>query len=185
MRIISGSYKGRKLTSGKDQRIRPTTNKVKEFIFNVLDDFPLNKSVVDFFSGSGNLGLEALSRGAKTVVFVENASSSISVLKRNIRALNISKDQYTIVHSDAIKYVTRSPHPFDLIFMDPPFVYPPLQNLVDKTTRSAFMHEKSLLVIEHETINPIDMESPLYVIIKQKKMGRSLISFIMKRERYE
>ena len=73
MRIISGSYKGRKLISGKDQRIRPTTNKVKEFIFNVLDDFPRNKSVADIFSGSGNLGLESLSRGAKSVVFVEKA----------------------------------------------------------------------------------------------------------------
>ena len=185
MRIISGSYKGRKLITGKDQSIRPTTNKVKEFIFNILDDFPLNKSVVDIFSGSGNLGLEALSRGAKTVVFVEKARSSIIVLKRNIHALNISDDQYTIIQSDAIQFVNRSSHPFDLIFMDPPFVYPPLQNLVDKAVSSTFMHEKSLLVIEHETTNPIDMESPLYAIIKQKKMGRSLISFIVKRESHE
>ncbi len=185
MRIISGSYKGKNLVSGKDNSIRPTTNKVKEFIFNVLDDFPRNKSVVDIFSGSGSLGLEALSRGAKTVVFVEKARSSIIILKRNVQALNISEDQYKIVQSDAIQFVNRTLIPFDLVFMDPPFVYPPLQNLVDKAVSGGFMHKQSLLVIEHETTNPIKTDSLLYTVIKQKKIGRSLISFIMKREEHE
>jgi len=185
MRIISGNYKGRKLISGKDQRIRPTTDRVKEVIFNVLDDFPLNKFVVDIFSGSGSLGLEALSRGARGVIFVEKARSSISVLEYNIGALNISEEQYSIVQSDAIQFVSQAVTPFDLVFMDPPFVYPQLQNLIDKAFSGTFVHERSLIVVEHEKTNPINAESSLYTIIKQKKIGRSLISFIMKRENHE
>jgi 16S rRNA (guanine(966)-N(2))-methyltransferase RsmD len=72
MRVISGIYKGRKLKSSNNLHIRPTTDQVKEFIFNILQDFPMNKTVVDIFSGSGNLGIEALSRGAQSICFVDN-----------------------------------------------------------------------------------------------------------------
>ena len=185
MRIIAGKYKGRKLVSGKDHSIRPTTDKVKEFIFNILAEIPEGKTVADIFSGSGSLGLEALSRGAASVVFVEKARSSIIVLKRNIEALNIPEDRYRIVQADAIQFVNRPYNTFDLAFMDPPFVYPPLQVLINQTFSGSFFHKDSLLVLEHETTNPIHLETALYGIIKQKKIGRSLISFIMKREHHE
>ena len=101
MRIISGLYKGRKLQVGQDLSIRPTTDRVKEFIFNVLQDFPQNKIVADIFSGSGNLGLEALSRGSKHVIFVEKNISSINVLKNNIAGFSLTPSTYTIIQKTA------------------------------------------------------------------------------------
>ena len=88
MRIISGKYKGRHLYASKNQSIRPTTDRIKEYIFNILDDFPKDSRVLDLFSGSGNLGIEALSRGANHVTFVDIAHSSMKVLKKNLLRIN-------------------------------------------------------------------------------------------------
>ncbi len=184
MRIISGKFKGRKLRSSNDLTIRPTTDRVKEFIFNILGDFPENKIVLDLFSGSGNLGLEALSRGARQVHFVDNAKSSVEILCRNIENIGIPENQYFISQSDTIQFVKRTPIQFDLCLVDPPFVYPELQDLIDGFFRNAQSHTPdTILVVEHEINNPVLAESNLYTVMKQKKIGRSLITFI--EARYE
>jgi len=85
MRIISGIYKGRRLKCNNNLHIRPTTDRVKEYIFNILQEFPSNKMVCDLFSGSGNLGIEALSRGANQIYFIDSSNESMRVLKKNIQ----------------------------------------------------------------------------------------------------
>ena len=129
MRIIAGLYKGKKLEGSKDLSIRPTTGRVKEYIFNVLQNFPQDKVILDIFSGSGSLGIEALSRGASFIIFVEKAVSSVNILRRNLNNLNISRNRYKIVKRDAIDYVNEAKGKIDLCFMDPPYVYPPIQKL--------------------------------------------------------
>lgn len=185
MRIISGSYKGRKLKSSNNLHIRPTTDRVKEYIFNILQDFPLNKKVVDIFSGSGNLGIEALSRGAKEIHFVDNSNESLNVLKNNIQTLEIPKSNYKIFLSDAVKFAEKSDTYFDLYLLDPPFNYPFLQKLMDRLFENKIVTDKCMIVVEHEITNPINDFSKLYEIIKQKKFGRSLISFIVKKGYHE
>ena len=87
MRISAGQFKGKKLFAGSDLSIRPITNRLKEIIFSVLNDFIHDKTVLDLFSGSGSLGIEALSRGAGQVTFVEKKDSSIRVLQKNLNSL--------------------------------------------------------------------------------------------------
>ena len=87
MRVLSGKYKGKLLKASKDLSIRPTTNRIKETIFNILYDFCNDKNVLDLFSGSGSLGIEAISRGASSVTFLEHSESSMKVLKQNITVL--------------------------------------------------------------------------------------------------
>ncbi len=181
MRIISGIYKGRRLTSSKDLSIRPTTDRVKEYIFNILQDFPQDKTVLDIFSGSGGLGLEALSRGARHVTFVEKAWSSISVLKQNLSHVGVQQTDYAIVQKDALTFAQKINSAADLCFMDPPYKYPPLQELVETFMRNKGLKENGLLVVEHEQINPIEEENPEYHIFLQKKISRSLISFLQYR----
>ncbi|KAA3609853.1 MAG: 16S rRNA (guanine(966)-N(2))-methyltransferase RsmD [Calditrichaeota bacterium] len=181
MRIISGQYKGRKLQAGQDLSIRPTTDRVKEFIFNVLQDFQQDKVIADIFSGSGNLGFEALSRGAKHVTFVEKNISSVNVLKKNIFTFSLDHSQYSIVHKTAEDFAKENHSEIELYFLDPPFIYPKLQDLIDSITNSANFLIGNLMVLEHEVSNPIEKESEYYTILKQKKMSRSLISFIEKR----
>ena len=185
MRIIAGIYKGRKLKGSSDLSIRPTTGRVKELIFNVLQDFPQNKITVDIFSGSGSLGIEAISRGAKQVIFVDLSERSLSVLKENLNTIGVPEEKYSIVKSDAINFARKADFPVDLLLLDPPFKYPELQTLVDLLVSSNLMTNKSVLVVEHETINPLKTESDLYEVLIQKKMGRSLISFIVKKENHE
>ena len=184
MRVISGSYKGRKLNSSQNLHIRPTTDRVKEFIFNVLQDFPMNKTVVDIFSGSGSLGIEAISRGAQKAYFVDDFSESLGVLQKNLDNLNIPKYNYQIIKSDAIKFVENNRELFSLYFLDPPFRYPPLQELLDKLFSNKNVNSECIIVLENEISNPINESSELYDIIKQRKFGRSQINFIIKKENH-
>jgi 16S rRNA (guanine966-N2)-methyltransferase len=181
MRIISGVYKGRRFQAGEDLSIRPTTDRVKEYIFNILQDFQENKKVADIFSGSGNLGFEALSRGAQHVTFVEKNISSIQVLKSNISSFSLAQSQFNIVHKSAEDFAKQDHSKIELYFLDPPFVYPKLQDLIDTLLKSDDFKIGNLLVLEHEVINPIAKESEYYNLLKQKKISRSLISFIEKR----
>jgi 16S rRNA (guanine966-N2)-methyltransferase len=179
MQVLSGKYKGRKLTGSADNTIRPTTNKIKEFIFNVLQDFPNDKFVADIFSGSGGLGIEALSRGAKQVVFVDSSKQSLDILRKNIAHTGILSEDYEIVKNDAIKFCNQSQPAFDLILVDPPFKYPPLNELIQLVFANNILKKNGIFVVEHEIINPVNCTFGLYDLIKQKKFGRSLISFII------
>ena len=121
MRIISGKYKGRRLTSFAADHIRPTTDRVKESLFNIIAaDIPEAK-VLDLFSGTGNLAIEALSREAKHVTCVESHKKSLSIIRENLKLLEIT-DQIEIVCSDVFTYLKDYiSEPFDVILIDPPF----------------------------------------------------------------
>ncbi len=178
MRVISGIYKGRKLKSSRDLSIRPTTDRVKEYIFNILLDFPVDKQVIDFFAGSGSLGIEALSRGARKVSFVEKSYRSVQILKQNLAHLKIPKQDYEILLQDAFTVVRHHHQSYDLCLMDPPFKYPELQHLLDLLFSSSLLVPSGLLVVEHEISNPVAKESNYYNILSQKKIGRSLITIM-------
>ena len=181
MRIISGIYKGRKLQASKDLSIRPTTDRVKEHIFNILQDFPADKNVVDIFSGSGSLGIEAISRGAKNVCFVDKNMSSVNVLLQNLNHIGLNPVSYSVVNKSAEDYITSNHSDRQLYFLDPPFVFPHLQLLITNLVSSDKFFSENLVVLEHEVSNPIEIENIHYNILKQKKLGRSLITFIEKR----
>ena len=179
MRILAGKYKGKKLVGSTDNSIRPTTNKIKEYIFNILQNFCEDKTVADIFSGSGSLGIESLSRGSSHVTFVDESSNSIKVLKNNLNQINLNSNQFRIVYCDAIKFSKEQKNKFELILMDPPFHYPPLNELLESLFKNNILSKNGILVVEHEISNPVNSDSNLFEIIKQKKIGRSIISFIV------
>jgi 16S rRNA (guanine966-N2)-methyltransferase len=122
MRIISGRLGGRKLVEFNADHIRPTTDRIKEVIFNKLQSLVEESEVLDLFSGTGSLGLEAVSRGALHVTCVEKHPKSVDIIKKNVAHLAITNDEITIVHEDVFDYLKE---PFgsgyDIIFIDPPF----------------------------------------------------------------
>ena len=128
MRIVSGKYKGRVIVAPKTDATRPTTDKAREAVFNILthaawSDAVAGKRVLDLFAGSGALGLEALSRGAEICVFVETASPARGALRTNIEALEL-QGQARLYKRDATKLGKKSAGvgaPFDLVFLDPPY----------------------------------------------------------------
>ncbi|MDD3519895.1 MAG: 16S rRNA (guanine(966)-N(2))-methyltransferase RsmD [Actinomycetota bacterium] len=119
---MSGKFKGRKLKSPSDLSIRPTLDRVKESIFNVLAPRICGSRILDLFAGSGSLGIEAISRGAKNVYFVDKSFDSIRLLKENLALLSDIKEKPVIKRQGAIEFLTDfNEDPFDIIFLDPPF----------------------------------------------------------------
>ncbi len=118
IRIISGKYKGRRLIEKKNTLVRPTQAKIRKSIFQILEPFN-DKTVLDLYSGFGTLGIEAISRGAKFVKFVEKDKTVIKILKKNINLLNIEKME--IINSDVKKFLMWEKKRYDLIIADPPY----------------------------------------------------------------
>ncbi|MEC8767762.1 MAG: 16S rRNA (guanine(966)-N(2))-methyltransferase RsmD, partial [Actinomycetota bacterium] len=123
MRVIAGVEKGRKLVAPSGDHIRPTKDRVKEAIFNSLHSYGLvnDKSFLDLFSGTGSLGIEALSRGANSVVFVDNNQEAIDCITLNVKKLNygsVSK----ILKTDALNFLKKEEY-FDIALIDPPYKY--------------------------------------------------------------
>ena len=120
MRIVAGTARGRKLFSPEGMDVRPTTDKVKESLFNIIQFEVPSARVLDLFAGTGQLGLEALSRGAKEAVFVDASGKSLATVKKNV-ALCGFDDRAKLVHADALSWLTRREGTFDLVFLDPPY----------------------------------------------------------------
>lgn len=119
MRIISGYYKGRKISALPHKDTRPTTDKVRENIFNILG--PIEGDVLDLFAGTGALGIEALSRGAGGCIFIDGAKDAIGVLKKNTEGIEEPVEIYRNDYRRALKALSKREKSFDLIFLDPPY----------------------------------------------------------------
>jgi len=180
MRIAAGQFKGKKLSAGSDLSIRPITNRLKEIIFSVLNDFFYDKTVLDLFCGSGSLGLEALSRGAGQVTFVEKEDSSLRILKKNIDTVGIDVESIQIFRSDALTFINKNQDKYKLILSDPPFKYSLLNEMISQIFSRDIIEDNGLLLVHHEIDNPLCTEDVPYLLLKQKKIGRSLLSFIVK-----
>ncbi|MHB8840221.1 MAG: 16S rRNA (guanine(966)-N(2))-methyltransferase RsmD [Candidatus Aquicultor sp.] len=123
MRVIAGTARGRKLHSPKGQAIRPTSDRVKEAVFNIIGGRVNEANVLDLFAGTGGLGIEALSRGAKAAYFIDTGNEAIHLIKKNLEATGLG-DAAVVVKADAdkaVKRLTKDGAKFDLIFLDPPY----------------------------------------------------------------
>jgi 16S rRNA (guanine966-N2)-methyltransferase len=146
MRIIAGEFRGRVLKPPADRRVRPTADRVREAWFSILGPDLPGATVLDLFAGSGALGLEALSRGAERVEFVEISNPSLAVLRANVAALD-AEDRVRIHRSDAIRFAERLPaDAFDIALADPPYRTGQAARLVEIFRRSPFAR---ILGVEH------------------------------------
>ncbi len=145
-RIIAGRYGGRRLVIPKDDRVRPTADRVREAWMSILGDRLLDATVLDLFAGSGALGLEAISRGASHATLVDIGRASIVAIDANVAALGVAS-QVTVHHTDALRFVERlGPAEFDLALADPPYSVPYAQRLVAAFNTQPFAR---LLAVEH------------------------------------
>lgn len=130
MRVITGSARGRKLLTPDNYDVRPTGDKVKESVFSIIQFDIEGRRVLDLFAGTGQLGIEALSRGARSAVFVDSSKKSLDIVKKNLKICNMDAEVY---NDDACSFLRRTSGKFDLVFMDPPYdsdVYEPALDLI-------------------------------------------------------
>jgi len=183
MRIIGGNLKGKKILSPTDKSTRPLKDIVRESIFNIIEHSKnefvnLNSAkVLDLFSGTGSFGIECLSRGAEKVIFFENYTNSIKVLKKNLELLKlnnyseiIEKDSYNISQSQL------NLKNFDLVFIDPPFKDNKINQLIEIIKKMKITSKNTLIII-HRNKRIIENISKDIIISKEKNYGLSKIIF--------
>ena len=183
MRIISGKYKGHKLSSFDEDHIRPTTDRVKESVFNILAGYIEGARVLDLFSGTGNLGLEALSRGAATVDMVEVNPRSIAIIKKNIDKLKI-EEGVRIHKADAVSFVNEYVgEAYDIILIDPPFPLKICGNVLEAISRSPIANSQSQIAIEHarQELLPSPVSENM-TCIDTRSYGDKIVAFFKKKE---
>ncbi len=173
MRVIAGSAKRRVLQTLKGNSVRPTSDKVKEGIFNAIQFEIENKSFLDLFSGTGQIGIEALSRGAKNVVFVDIEKESIEIIKKNLNLVRFS-DGFEVCNMDYLCFLKTNKSFFDIVFLDPPYRTGKLRKALFGVTN--FMNKDGLIICEH----PIDEVLPenvnTFVLSKCFNYGKIMIS---------
>lgn len=179
MRIITGKFKGRTLTPIQTKGIRPATDRVKSTIFNMLQNRLTLKGadVLDLFAGSGSLGFEAISRGAKQVVFVDDSNEVMDIVEKNAEHLNCLT-QCSIIQRDAESYIEKANQNFDLIFADPPYAYERTTEIPRLIFNKGLLKPNGYLIIEHSKHTKF-VESQLYKLEVQKEFGNTRVSFLI------
>lgn len=182
MRIIAGRFKGRVLSSFQADHIRPTTDRVKETLFNKWMHDTSGARVLDLFSGTGNLGLESLSRDASHVDFVEMNPRSIEILKKNIALLKLTPNEYRIYKQDVLAYLKKySAEPYDLILADPPFTEKMAHDVMQAMAVSGCIGEQTLIAIESQKKERMEDAYGDLQRYDMKDYGDKILSFFSKK----
>ena len=183
MRIISGKYKG-SLVSFKADHIRPTTDRVKESLFNIIQGRCEDARVLDLFSGTGSLGIECLSRGAHEAVFVEKNTKSIRILKENLEKLRV-QEPVLVLPKDVLSFLkSYSGEKFDLIFADPPFTEEMADDVMlaaaEACLRGELFSEHTVMMIESGRREKIAEDYSSLIRYDQREFGDKYLSFFKK-----
>lgn len=179
MRITGGALRGKRLCPLRGLRIRPTTDYLRESIFNILAGGVEGKVVLDLFAGTGSLGIEALSRGAAAAVFVDKAPQAIRSLTRNIDACCL-EGRSTILKRDilwGLRFLRSIGHAFDLVFIDPPYDKGFAERTVRLLDRSECTSDEASIVIEHSMREVLPEKVARFIISDQRHYGKTLVSF--------
>ena len=184
MRIIAGQCKGHHLAPLKGGKTRPTQDRVRESIFDILESSGPFLKVGDLFAGSGALGLEALSRWGGTAVFVEISRPAIECLRENIRRLKLEANSRLVQRDLArgVRFLEKSGAPFDLIFMDPPYGQGWCDLIGSALLSLPLLKENGILVLEHDLSEPIPEKVGNWEIRDQRRYGQTRVSFYKFRE---
>lgn len=178
VRVISGSARGLKLNTPGDDRVRPTTDRVKESMFNIIQDWVYDSQVLDLFAGSGALGIEALSRGASQAVFCDNSLDSIKIIKSNIEKARVA-DRSQIVSGDfkrCLRDMEAKNQSFDMIFVDPPYYEGLFEEVLDTISSCKILKKDGMVIVERDAKKPIGQVEGLEVY-KEKKYGITMLTF--------
>ena len=170
MRVITGSARGRRLKELEGLETRPTTGKVKEALFSVIQFDIEGRRVLDLFAGTGQLGSEALSRGAECAVFVERRRDALQVIRENLEACGMT-DKARVVNGDAMSYL-KSGEKFDLIFLDPPYASGLLEQALEEIVRFDICRRHGIIVAESAADKTLPPLAGPYALYREYRYGK-------------
>lgn len=176
MRVIAGTAKGRKLKSGKGLKARPTSDRVKESLFNIIGQWIPGSIFLDLFSGFGGIGIEAISRGAEAAVFVEQDPAHLKIIKENLHLTRFS-DYAEVISGDVFKVLPRLKPSFDIIYLDPPYqelsFYEKTLELIDQYQ---VLNSAGIIACEHNLeLSPEIFH--LFRVLQTKRYGDISLTF--------
>jgi 16S rRNA (guanine966-N2)-methyltransferase len=177
MRIIGGQFRGRKLFAPKGLQIRPTADRVREAIFNILGDRVRGARVADLFAGTGAMGLEALSRGAARAVFVDAHPAALASIRRNLETMGLAEP--LVLRADLSRGLgpLEANGPFDLIFMDPPYARDVLPLVLSRLKQSGLAAAGGVAVLEHGG-GLSQIEATGWQLLDERRYGRARVCFL-------
>ena len=179
MRVITGKARGVALKTPDGMATRPTSDRVKEALFSVIQfDIPGSR-VLDLFGGTGQLGIEALSRGAKSAVFVDAAESACKLIQENLKKTKLAEDA-KVVRSDYMEYLRRCKETFDIIFLDPPYAEVFLENSLNFISEIDILQTNGIIVTERPLDKELPWNFPGFTRSKDYKYGNTLITLFRK-----
>ncbi len=171
MRVITGTARGRRLKELEGMETRPTTDRVKEGLFSILQFHIEGRRVLDLFAGTGQLGIECLSRGAASCVFVECRSDAVKLIRENLKACDLS-DRAQVVAGDSISYLQSVRTPFDLIFLDPPYAAGLLEPVLAHITKFDILAPHGIIAAEHPADMTLPALAPPYRLHRTYRYGK-------------
>lgn len=179
MRIISGKFKGRKIKAVSGYSTRPTSDRLRETIFNIIASQVADSVVLDLFSGTGAFGIEAISRGAKQVCLIDNSRAAITTIKQNLAICNISSRAKILKWniSKNLNCLRNFNSMIDLVFMDPPYAKGLIRPALINLRESGALLDKALIIVEHNDQEVLKGAFSNFSLTDQKKYGKILVSF--------
>ncbi|MGE4277441.1 MAG: 16S rRNA (guanine(966)-N(2))-methyltransferase RsmD [Lawsonibacter sp.] len=171
MRVISGSARGRRLKELQGTDTRPTTDKVKEALFNIIQFDLEGRTVLDLFGGTGQLGIEALSRGAVDCTFVDQRREAAGLIRENLKVCGLS-EQARVVQGDALSFLASCREKFDVIFLDPPYQTDLLARCLESITRFDILREHGIIACESAAERDLPLLAPPYEQGRAYRYGR-------------
>ena len=168
MRVITGTARGRRRREPEGMAIRPTTDSVKEAIFNMIQFDVEGRSVLDLFAGTGQLGIEALSRGARECVFVDQSTAAVKLVRENLQHCRL---EGTVLQTDALRYLEQG-RKFDLIFLDPPYDTMFVEKALQTVMKSDILTKGGLIVCETRCEKALPEPEAPYVLRREKRYGK-------------
>jgi 16S rRNA (guanine966-N2)-methyltransferase len=188
MRVISGVAKGHHLTAPRGLKTRPTTDRVKEGLFNIISARVDGAAVLDIFAGTGSLGIEALSRGAASAIFVDSDKAAINAIRRNLASTKLTEKAVVMqsLARRALDKFTAAKQAFDLIFLDPPYKIDRVELGVVLERAAGCLGKSALLVLEHRfDLRDSDIRSKIdtaLLLVDSRRYGDTALSFYIRCE---
>jgi 16S rRNA (guanine(966)-N(2))-methyltransferase RsmD len=179
MRVITGSARGIRLKTPDGLKTRPTTDRVKEAVFSIIQFEIEGGRFLDLFAGTGQMGIEALSRGAVSAVFVDGWKEACALVRENLRLTRLA-DRAKVVQSDYMTYLQRCQEKFDVIFLDPPYAEIFLENALNKISEIDILSDRGIIICERPAEKQLDLEIPGLQRTKDYKYGQTWITIFRK-----
>ena len=179
MRVITGTARGRVLETLPGEDVRPTTDRVKEAMFSIIQFELEGRKVLDLFAGSGQLGIEALSRGAAYAVFVDSSRDSVDCVKSNLLKTGL-KSNSSVVQADSLTFIRTAKDKFDIAFLDPPYGKGLLQSVLPLVAEK--MNDGGVIVCEHSKGEEMPAEAGDFVLFREYKYGKTALTVYRKKE---